>query len=211
MTSAEKLAVDMQTAATKLQPYGTAEGDDLRDVLTHSGTLLNQLSIALRTFAQHEASLRTCFKRVRQREETLDEIRRRRRTTGQKAESAERKLAKMGPENKQLLSQTELLESLRHQMRQLDSDIVNEEAKLGDYKRQAIKEALSFKFGGLEELGEKMCIIGELGKLLLEEIPLEETPPGYGRAPYTAQDRTENTVTEAVKCVSTRLLKSTPG
>lgn len=64
-----------------------------------------------------------------------------------------------------------------------------------------IKEALSLKFGGLEELGEKMCIIGELGKLVLEEIPLEETPPGYGRAPYMGFDRTENAVQEATKCV----------
>jgi hypothetical protein len=64
-----------------------------------------------------------------------------------------------------------------------------------------IKEALSYKFGGLEELGEKMCIIGELGKLLLEEIPLEETPPGYGRAPYLGYGRTESAVNEATKCV----------
>jgi hypothetical protein len=69
-------------------------------------------------------------------------------------------------------------------------------------RRRIVKEALSLKFGGLEELGEKMCIIGELGKLLLEEIPLEETPPGYGRAPYTGFDKTENAVNEATKCVS---------
>lgn len=61
---------------------------------------------------------------------------------------------------------------------------------------------MSYKFGGLEELGEKMCIIGELGKLLLEEIPLEETPPGYDRAPYNAYEKTENTTKEAIKCVS---------
>jgi hypothetical protein len=60
---------------------------------------------------------------------------------------------------------------------------------------------MSFKFGGLEELGEKICIIGELGKLLIEEIPLEETPPGYARAPYQSAARTESTVNEAVKCV----------
>lgn len=47
-----------------------------------------------------------------------------------------------------------------------------------------------------------MCIIGELGKLLLEEIPLEETPPGYGRAPYLGYDKTESAVNEATKCVS---------
>lgn len=65
-----------------------------------------------------------------------------------------------------------------------------------------LKEALSLKFGGLEELGEKMCIIGELGKLLLEEIPLEETPPGYGRAPYNGYEKTVNAVNEAARCVS---------
>lgn len=67
---------------------------------------------------------------------------------------------------------------------------------------RALKEALSYKFGGLEELGEKMCIIGELGKLLLEEVPLEETPVGYGRAPYAGYEKTESAVKEATKCVS---------
>ena len=64
-----------------------------------------------------------------------------------------------------------------------------------------LKEALSLKFGGMEELGEKMCIIGELGKLLLEEVPLEETPPGYGRAPYNGYEKTANAANEAARCV----------
>jgi hypothetical protein len=46
-------------------------------------------------------------------------MRRRRRATGTKSESAEKKLAKMGPENKQLPAQTELLERLRGEMRQV--------------------------------------------------------------------------------------------
>lgn len=128
--------MDMQTASSRLPAYGQQEGPDLQDVLTHSTTLLSQLSVALRTFAQYESSMRTCFKRIREREELLEEQRRKRRTVGQKAESAERKLAKMGPENKQLPQQTELLESLRNQMRQMDSEIINDEAKNGDFKRQ---------------------------------------------------------------------------
>ncbi|BEJ15801.1 hypothetical protein CspHIS471_0504060 [Cutaneotrichosporon sp. HIS471] len=203
MGTCDRLATETATAATKLPLYGQSEGPDLQDVLSHSSTLLNQLSAAFRAFASHEASMRVCFKKVRAREEALDEMRRRRRTTGVKAEAAERKLAKMGPENKQLPAQTDLLERLRQDMRQMDSDIVHEETRLGDFKRQTVKEAMSYKFGGLEELGEKMCIIGELGKLLLEEIPLEETPPGYDRAPYNAYERTENTTKEAIKCLAT--------
>jgi hypothetical protein len=45
----------------------------------------------------------------------------------------------MGPENKQLPSQTELLEGLRGQMRGMDTDIVNEESKIGDFKRQYVQ------------------------------------------------------------------------
>lgn len=136
MATCDRLATETGTAAGKLPLYGQAEGPDLQDVLGHSSTLLNQLSAAFRTFASHEASMRVCFKKIRARDEQLDEMRRRRRTTGQKAEAAERKLAKMGPENKQLPAQTDLLERLRQEMRQMDADIVSEETKLGDFKRQ---------------------------------------------------------------------------
>lgn len=61
---------------------------------------------------------------------------------------------------------------------------MDSEARLSDHKRVATKSALSLKFGGLLELAEKATIVGELGKLLIEEVPLETTPPGYGRGPY---------------------------
>lgn len=47
----------------------------------------------------------------------MDDLRRRRRSTGAKADNAEKKLAKMGPENKGLPGQTDLLEKLRQEMR----------------------------------------------------------------------------------------------
>jgi len=80
--------------------------------------------------------MRISYKRIREREETLDDLRRRRRSTGAKSESAEKKLAKMGPENKGLPGQTDLLEKLRQEMRSMDTEIVMEESKLGDFKRQ---------------------------------------------------------------------------
>jgi DNA repair ATPase RecN len=108
----------------------------LQDILTQSSNLLNHLSTALTVFAGHQANMRVSYKRIREREETLDELRRRRRSTGAKSESAEKKLAKMGPENKSLPGQTDLLEKLRQEMRSMDTEIVIEESKLGDFKRQ---------------------------------------------------------------------------
>lgn len=138
MHTTDKLGGELRNAATRLPAYCKEgrEGPDLQDVLGHSSTLLVQLSDAFHTFAGRESQMRDCFKRIRAREEELEEFRRKRRATATKAEAAERKLAKMGPENKQLYQQTELLERLRSEMRQMDSDIVHEESRIGDFKRQ---------------------------------------------------------------------------
>ena len=116
--------LETHKAATALPQYGSLEGPDLQDVLTHSSTLLTHLSTALYVFTDHTHHMRGCYKRIREREEALDELRRRRRATGAKSENAEKKLAKMGPENKGLPQQTELLERLRIEMRQVSDQLL---------------------------------------------------------------------------------------
>ncbi|KLO06243.1 hypothetical protein SCHPADRAFT_800361, partial [Schizopora paradoxa] len=103
--------------------------------------------------------------------------------------------------HKSIQQQTELLNSLRAQIRSMDSEILTEEAALSDFKRLSSKNWMILKFGGLLELAEKSTIVGDLGKLLLEEIPLEATQPGLGRPFYTGRERTEKLVSEALRCV----------
>ena len=43
------------------------------------------------------------------------------------------------------------------------------------------------QLAALCQLGEKLSIIGELGKLLVSEIPLERTEPGHDRTIYTSE------------------------
>lgn len=54
--------------------------------------------------------------------------------------------------------QTDLLNKLRDEMRQLDSDIMLEEARLSDYKRQTTKDWMALKFGGLLEFAQKVVV-----------------------------------------------------
>ncbi|KAG8891280.1 hypothetical protein FRB99_003730, partial [Tulasnella sp. 403] len=142
------------------------------------------------------------MKAVRTREENLDEIKRRRKHVGSKAESADKKLSKMGPEHKQLASQTDLLKQLKDEMKQLDADILVEEARLSDYKRQTTKDWMALKFGGLVELSEKVEIVGNVGKQLIEEIPLDTTTPGYGRVQYFGHEQTQRLLANAARAVS---------
>ncbi len=95
------------------------------------------------------------MKSIRAREEALDELKRKRKVVVGRAEAAERKLSKMSPEHKNLAMQTDTLNQLRDQIRSLDSDIMTEEAALGDFKRSTTRSMMGLKFGGLLELSEK--------------------------------------------------------
>lgn len=123
----------------------------------------------------HEQSVREQMKAIRTREEALDELKRRRKSVGAKADSAERKLSKMSPEHKSLQMQTDTLNRLRDEMRSLDSEIMAEEAKLGDFKRTTTRTFMALKFGGLQELCAKGSIVGDFGMQITAEIPEDST------------------------------------
>jgi hypothetical protein len=95
------------------------------------------------------------MKTVRTQEENLDLLRNRRKSVASKADTAERKLTKMDPGHKDREAQFVLLESLRNSIRELDSEIMSGEAKLGDAKRTLAQIWMTLKFGGLEEFCRK--------------------------------------------------------
>ena len=103
------------------------------------------------------------MKSIRTREERLDELRRRRKSLSSEADNAERKLSKMGPDNKNLQGQMDHLNKLREEIRIMDTDIMAEEASLGDYKRSTAKAWLGIKFGGLLECCEKGIVRIQVG------------------------------------------------
>jgi hypothetical protein len=169
--SVQKLSADFTKASDALRTWGLGEGDDLgvccisvfldmyscsiQDILSGSTTMLTLFSNALSQFSKHENLIRDHMKSVRTREEKLDELKKQRKSLGARADAAEKKLNKMNPENKGLTQQTEVLNGLRDQCRTMDSDIMTEEAGLGDYKRAITKEWMTLKFGGLLEMSEK--------------------------------------------------------
>jgi hypothetical protein len=117
----------------------------IQDVLSHSTNLLAQFSAALTHYASYEEQIRSQMKSIRSREEDLDEMKRRKRNVDHKADSADKKLAKMNAEvclcdhsrtnthsphlvqHKGRMGQVELLNELKEEGRRLEIDIVNEE------------------------------------------------------------------------------------
>ena len=106
------------------------------------------------------------MKAVRTREENLDELKKRRKSLASKADTADRKLNKMNAENKNFQAQADTLNKLREEIRMLDTEILNEEASLGDFKRTSAKSWMSIKFGALAECCEK----GLVGSISLTRL-----------------------------------------
>ncbi|KAH9918048.1 Eisosome component PIL1-domain-containing protein [Fomitopsis serialis] len=203
LNSLQRLSADIARASEALKAWGMGEGDDLGDTLSASCALYLHFSDALQVFANHHGSVREQMKSVRTREERLDELRRRRKSLAAEAESAEKKLSKMGPDSKNLQTQMDHLNKLREEIRIMDTDIMAEEASLSDYKRSTSKAWLGYKFGGLVECCEKGIIIADHGRLVIAEIPLDRTEPGLPRAYYNGYSNTENLVTDARRALST--------
>lgn len=107
--------------------------------------------------------MRDQLKAIRTREEALEDLKRRRRSVMSNADSAEKKLSRMSPENKNLGNQQETLNRLRNEIRSLDADIIAEETALGDFKRTQVKTMMGLKFGGLLECSEKGTVRKHFG------------------------------------------------
>jgi len=122
---------------------------------------------------------------------------RRRKSLTSKTDSADKKLNKMGPENKNLRQQTDVLVSLREQIRTLDVEIMDEEANLGDWKRTKAREWMGILFGGLLECSEKGAVVATFGRTIIGYVSTEKSQPGLPRATYSGHSQVEPLVVEA--------------
>ncbi|KAH7915522.1 hypothetical protein BJ138DRAFT_1122565 [Hygrophoropsis aurantiaca] len=202
LVSLQRLSVDLTKASEALRTWGLGEGDDLGDTLSGSATIFAHFSAALSNYATLEHTVRDNLKAVRTREENLDELKRRRKRVSASAESAEKKLNKMSPEHKNLSQQTDSLNRLRDEIRSMDSEIMQEEADLGDFKRKCARNWMTLKFGGLMECCEKGVIVGDIGKSILLEIPEDVTQPGLPRSFYTGHSQVNYLLSEAQQQVA---------
>ncbi|KAJ3798305.1 hypothetical protein GGU11DRAFT_704165 [Lentinula aff. detonsa] len=206
----QKLSVDIGKAAEALRIWGSGEGEDLLDTLSASSNLLTQYAAALSNYASHEHAIRDHMKGIRSREEALDELKRRRKALISKADTAEKKLSKMSPEHKNLGMQTDTLNRLRDEIRAMDSEIMSDEAALSDYKRSKTRAWMGLKFGGLLEWCEKGTIMGEFGRLIINEIPEEATQPGMARAMYMNHQKVNSLLNDATRCVDEVAFSTAP-
>ena len=137
------------------------------------------------------------MKALRTKEEAFHDMRRRRKSLESKAEATQKKLSKMGIDNKNIRQQTDALMALREHIHGLDAEIENEEASLGDWKRVKAREWMGVLLGGLLECSEKGTVVARFGRAIIGHVSTEKTQPGFPRALYTGHSRVGPLVGEA--------------
>ncbi|TKA51083.1 hypothetical protein B0A53_05869 [Rhodotorula sp. CCFEE 5036] len=207
---AQRLAAERDKASHALREWAGAEGPDLNDVVSKVCTLYDYLSKAEMAYAEHNGNYRIRFKEIRSKEETLAGLKKSRDSLGGRIEAQDRKVSKMKEENKDLPAQKQRLRDMQQEMVGLEHSVLTEETRLGDFKRAATRAALSLKLGAMLELAEKTVIIAELGKLMVDMLPTDETEPGQPRAYYDGYSRTEELLSEAQRCLQDVVFNPAP-
>ncbi|CDW97511.1 hypothetical protein, partial [Sporisorium scitamineum] len=197
-----RAATDFKKNAEAIKAWSAEEGADLNDVAGKVSLLYDHYAASQTRLNSHLSTVRLHFKSIRTREEALADLKSRKRSLGSDIEKVERKLAKMGPENKELMKVTAQLKDMRGEMEGLHIEVTNEEAAIGDFKRRTVREALGIKSGALLEMAEKLTIVAEISKLMLDEIPLQPTQPGMPRAEYYGFAKTESLLQEATRAIA---------
>lgn len=175
------------------------------------------------------------FKEIRSKEENLSALKKSRDSLAGRIDAQERKVSKMKEETKDLPTQRQRLRDMQQEMIGLENSVLTEETRcappplkdalacsslrvlthtlsrrLSDFKRTATREALSLKLGAMLELAEKTVIVAELGKLIVDMLPVDETEPGQPRPYYEGHQRTEELLGEAQRCLQDVVFNPSP-
>ncbi|CAG8436064.1 hypothetical protein RhiirA5_453817 [Rhizophagus irregularis] len=76
------------------------------------------------------------------------------------------------------------------------------ETSLEDFKRQKLQTALLIQLDALLEFGEKIIIIANYSRDIVEQISTETTPPDEPRKTYTGQEKTSQAISNASAALS---------
>lgn len=110
----------------------------------------NDLARAEEEYADHVNSYRLYFKGLREREEKFSALKKNKNSLQGKIDSAEKKLAKMNPENKDLPNLTQKLHDLKSEMVGMEHSVINEDAAIADHRRHTARSAMAHKVNGLQ-------------------------------------------------------------
>ncbi|CAI2182320.1 14378_t:CDS:2 [Funneliformis geosporum] len=192
--SLSTLTYEQNETAKYLSIWGKSEGADLSDITEKLAILIAKLSESEGTLAKRYAQYRGHLKDIRSREETMREQRLKKESLWNKIEKEERKAS----HSKRPEVAEQKLKDFQKELEKVDRESLE-----ADFKRQKLQTALLLQLDAFLEFGEKLIIIANNSKDIVEQISTETTTPGESRKTYTGYEKTSQAISNATVALST--------
>ncbi|KDQ53851.1 hypothetical protein JAAARDRAFT_60955 [Jaapia argillacea MUCL 33604] len=180
--------------SSALGSWGEGESHDFRDHLLACSTLLTRFTSALVQFSARIEPVRHHVQYLESTTKVVDKLVHDRETMLRHAIPIEQSLAGMDPNDKETQKRVKHLSELKTQIGQLNANITAKQLQMRDFKRSTARDWTANMFGALHECSQKGSIIGEFGKLVVQEIPSEAN---VSRSDYNGHSRARVVLVEA--------------
>ncbi|CAG8563668.1 9370_t:CDS:2 [Funneliformis mosseae] len=189
--SLSTLTYEQNEAAKYLSIWGKSEDVDLGDITEKLALLFAKLSEYEGILAERYAQYRGHLKDIRSREETMRENRLKKESLWNKIEKEERKAS----HSKHPEAAEQKLKDFQKELEKVEKESL---------------EALLLQLDGFLEFGEKLLIIANYSKDIVEQISTETTTPGEPRKTYTGYEKTSQAISNATAALSAWAPKHRP-
>ncbi|CAG8664553.1 1041_t:CDS:2 [Funneliformis caledonium] len=207
--SLSTLTYEQNEAAKYLSIWGKSEDVDLGDITEKLALLFAKLSEYEGILAERYAQYRGHLKDIRSREETMREHRLKKESLWNKIEKEERKAS----HSKHPEAAEQKLKEFQKELEKVEKESLEgnlQETALADFKRQKLQTALLLQLDGFLEFGEKLLIIANYSRDIVEQISVETTTPGEPRKTYTGYEKTSQAISNATAALSAWAPKHRP-
>ncbi|KAG2178851.1 hypothetical protein INT43_001697 [Umbelopsis isabellina] len=175
LAETKTLAYEHGEANKLMYKWAKEEGQDLEDIGAKLSKLLNKQTEIEQEFAAKYQKYRHALKSIRERENSMTEVREKKKALQARIAALE----KSSPKSSKL-------KEFQHELTSLDNDTRNREADIADFKRFALREAFYLRFNAMAEYAEKSALLAGFGKYIVDLIDIEPTDAQQGRKPYAS-------------------------
>lgn len=178
MGSYELLSMERKQVAQQLSLWGEDQDTDLADITDKLGVLIYEISELESEYIDKLDVYRITLKQIRNIEDSVA-------PTRERKDKIVDKIAYMKYKDP---NATDKITILEQELVRAEAVALVAEAQLSNYTRERFKAAFNYYFDAMEELNEKIALIANYGKLLLELVDDEPVIPGETRLEYDGFD-----------------------
>lgn len=187
LRSMEIASIERRQAATSLSNWGLENDDDVSDITDKLGVLIYEISELDDQFIDRYDQYRLTLKSIRDIENSIEPSR-------IKKDKVMDKISFLKYKEPDSYSKIEILEQ---ELVRCEAECLVAEAQLSNITRAKLKAAFTYQFDSIIEHSEKVALIANYGKALLQLLDDAPVTPGETRPAYDGYEASKQIIVDA--------------